>query len=106
MLIEAPDAGVTSLSNAVALAHKMGPGVVSMSVGAAEGSWTASCDGICSAAGMRYLAATGDSGAAVSWPSASSKVPAVGGKTTLVITLKDKLGQTSTGNVAVTINPA
>lgn len=28
------------------------------------------------------------------------------GKTTLVITLKDYLGQTTTGNVAVTINPA
>lgn len=81
VLIEAPDAGVTSLSNAVALANKMGAGVVSMSFGAAEGNWTASYDGIFSAAGMSYLAATGDNGAAVSWPSASSKVLAVGGTT-------------------------
>lgn len=81
VLIEAPDAGVASLSNAVALANKMGAGVVSMSFGAAEGSWTASYDSVFSAAGMSYLAATGDNGAAVSWPSVSSKVVGVGGTT-------------------------
>ncbi|RZL39191.1 MAG: peptidase S53 [Rubrivivax sp.] len=81
VLIEAPDAGVASLSNAVALANKMGPGVVSMSFGAAEGSWTTSYDSAFSAANMSYVAATGDNGAAVSWPSASSKVLAVGGTT-------------------------
>ncbi|WP_422017824.1 S53 family peptidase [Roseateles sp.] len=79
VLIEAPDAGVTSLSSAVALANKMGAGVVSMSFGAAEGSWTNSYDSIFSAAGMSYVAATGDNGAAVSWPSVSTKVLAVGG---------------------------
>ncbi|MCF8206612.1 MAG: hypothetical protein K9J82_16140 [Methylotenera sp.] len=81
VLIEAPDAGVTSLSNAVALANKMGAGVVSMSFGAAEGSWTTSYDNVFSGTGMTYLAATGDNGAAVSWPSVSSKVVAVGGTT-------------------------
>lgn len=81
VLIEAPDAGVASLSNAVALANKMGSGVVSMSFGAAEGSWVGSYDSVFSASGMTYLAATGDNGAAVSWPSASSKVVAVGGTT-------------------------
>jgi subtilase family serine protease len=81
VLIEAPDAGVASLSNAVALANKMGAGVVSMSFGANEGSWTASYDSVFSGAGMSYLAATGDNGAAVSWPSVSSKVVAVGGTT-------------------------
>jgi len=81
VLIEAPDAGVASLSNAVALANKMGPGVVSMSFGAPEGSWAGSYDGVFSTAGMSYLAATGDNGAAVSWPSASSRVVAVGGTT-------------------------
>jgi len=81
VLIEAPDPSVTSLSNAVALANKMGAGVVSMSFGAAEGSWTSSYDGVFSASGMTYLAATGDNGAAVSWPSVSSKVVAVGGTT-------------------------
>jgi subtilase family serine protease len=81
VLIEAPDAGVASLSNAVALANKMGPGVVSMSFGAGEGSWTASYDAVFNTAGMSYLAATGDNGAAVSWPSVSTKVVAVGGTT-------------------------
>lgn len=81
VLIEAPDAGVASLSNAVALANKMGPGVVSMSFGAAEGSWMTGYDGVFNTAGMSYLAATGDNGAAVSWPSASSRVLAVGGTT-------------------------
>ncbi|MCE4556427.1 S53 family peptidase [Pelomonas cellulosilytica] len=81
VLIEAPDAGVASLSNAVALANKMGAGVVSMSFGAGEGSWTASYDGVFGASGMSYVAATGDNGAAVSWPSVSTKVVAVGGTT-------------------------
>ncbi|MFG6456595.1 S53 family peptidase [Roseateles sp. BYS96W] len=81
VLIEAPDASVASLSKAVALANRMGAGVVSMSFGAAEGSWTSSYDGVFGAAGMSYLAATGDNGAAVSWPSVSSKVVAVGGTT-------------------------
>lgn len=81
VLIEAPDASVGSLSNAVALANKMGAGVVSMSFGANEGSWTSTYDGVFAGAGMSYLAATGDNGAAVSWPSVSSRVVAVGGTT-------------------------
>ncbi|WP_457350393.1 S53 family peptidase [Roseateles sp. P5_D6] len=81
VLIEAPDAGVGSLSKAVALANRMGTGVVSMSFGAAEGSWTSSYDGAFATAGMSYLAATGDNGAAVSWPSVSTRVVAVGGTT-------------------------
>ena len=81
VLIEAPDAGVGSLSKAVTLANKMGTGVVSMSFGAAEGSWTSSYDSAFATAGMSYLAATGDNGAAVSWPSVSTKVVAVGGTT-------------------------
>lgn len=81
VLIEAPDAGVGSLSNAVALANRMGPGVVSMSFGATEGNWVSSYDRAFQGTGMSYLAATGDNGAAVSWPSVSSKVVAVGGTT-------------------------
>lgn len=81
VLIEAPDAGVASLSGAVGLANRMGAGVVSMSFGAAEGSWTASYDSVFSGTGMSYVAATGDNGAAVSWPSVSAKVLAVGGTT-------------------------
>ncbi|MEC5216219.1 hypothetical protein RCH09_001162 [Actimicrobium sp. GrIS 1.19] len=79
ILIEAADASLNSLLGAIKLANAMGPGVVSMSFGANEGSWTASVDSAFTAAGMTYLAATGDSGAAVSWPAVSPNVVAVGG---------------------------
>jgi hypothetical protein len=81
ILIEAADATLNSLLGAVKLANSMGPGIVSMSFGAAEGNWTASVDAAFTAPGMTYLAATGDSGAAVSWPSVSPNVLAVGGTT-------------------------
>ncbi len=81
VLIEAVDATTNSLLGAVKLANAMGPGVVSMSFGAAEGNWTASVDAAFSGANMSYLAATGDNGAAVSWPAVSPKVLAVGGTT-------------------------
>jgi subtilase family serine protease len=81
ILIEAPDASLNSLLGAVKLANTMGPGIVSMSFGSAEGSWTGSVDSVFTGAGMTYLAATGDSGASVSWPSVSSNVVAVGGTT-------------------------
>jgi len=79
ILIEAPDASVSSLLSAINLANAMGPGVVSMSFGANEGNWTSSVDSSFSAADMTYVAATGDSGAEVNWPSVSSQVLAVGG---------------------------
>lgn len=79
VVIEAPDASVISLSNAVKLANSMGPGIVSMSFGANEGSWTSTYDAVFTGTGMTYLAATGDAGAAVEWPSVSSNVLAVGG---------------------------
>ena len=81
VLIEAPDASLNSLLGAVRLANQMGPGVVSMSFGAAEGNWTASVDSAFTGKNMSYLAATGDSGSGVSWPSVSSNVLAVGGTT-------------------------
>ena len=52
-----------------------------MSFGAGEGNWTASVDSAFTGAGMTYFAATGDSGSAVSWPSVSANVLAVGGTT-------------------------
>jgi hypothetical protein len=79
ILIEAPDASVASLVAAVQLANKMGPGVVSQSFGAAEGSWTSGYDATFSAANMTYIAAAGDSGAEVEWPAVSSHVLAVAG---------------------------
>ncbi len=81
ILIEAVDASLTSLVGAIKLANAMGPGVVSMSFGAAEGTYTASYDSTFTAARMTYLAATGDSGMSVSWPSVSPSVVAVGGTT-------------------------
>ena len=99
VLIEAADASLNSLLGAVKLANTMGPGIVSMSFGAAEGSWTSSVDSVFTGAGMTYLAATGDSGAAVSWPSVSSNVVAVGG-TTLSYTgsgARSEVGWTGTG---------
>ena len=81
VLIEAPDASLNSLLGAVKLANAMGPGVVSMSFGATEGTWTSTVDSAFSGTNMTYLAATGDWGAQVSWPSVSTKVVAVGGTT-------------------------
>ncbi|KPC53733.1 S53 family peptidase [Amantichitinum ursilacus] len=79
VLLEAPDASLNSLLGAVKVANAMGPGVVSMSFGANEGNWTSSVDSAFTVNKMTYLAATGDSGAAVSWPAVSSNVVAVGG---------------------------
>jgi subtilase family serine protease len=81
VLIEAASASLDNLLGGVKLANKMGPGVVSMSFGANEGSYTASVDAAFTAPNMTYLAATGDSGAAVSWPAVSPYVLAVGGTT-------------------------
>lgn len=81
ILIEAPDASVSTLSNAIVAANNMGAGAVNMSFGAPEGSWTSSYDFPFQKVGMSYFAATGDAGAQVNWPSVSSKVVAVGGTT-------------------------
>jgi subtilase family serine protease len=71
VLIEAPSASVNDLLGAINLANAMGPGVVSMSFGAPEGDWVVSIDSAFSAADMTYVAAAGDSGKGVSWPSSS-----------------------------------
>lgn len=81
VLIEAPDPSVNSLLGAIRLANSMGPGVVSMSFGTGEGSFTAQVDSAFAGAGMSYLAATGDWGTGVFWPSVSPQVLAVGGTT-------------------------
>jgi hypothetical protein len=99
VLIEAPDASLAGLLGAIKLAGAMGPGAVSMSFGAGEGSWTASVDSAFTGAGMTYLAATGDSGSAVSWPAVSANVLAVGG-TTLTYTgsaARSEVGWSRTG---------
>jgi len=81
VLIEAPDSGISSMSEAIRVANNMGPGAVSMSFGAIEGSWMTNFDTVFSGANMSYFAATGDSGAGVAWPSVHKNVIAVGGTT-------------------------
>lgn len=81
VLIEAATPSLSDLTGAVKVANVMGPGVVSMSFGAAEGSWTSSTDAVFNNPKMSYLAATGDNGAGVSWPAVSPYVVAVGGTT-------------------------
>jgi subtilase family serine protease len=81
VLIEASSSSYNNLLGGIKLANAMGPGIVSMSFGGSESSGTSSAESAFAASGMTYLAATGDSGAAVSWPSSSAKVLAVGGTT-------------------------
>ncbi|HTH62114.1 MAG TPA: S53 family peptidase [Paraburkholderia sp.] len=79
ILIESPNAYISSLVAAINLANSMGPGVVSMSFGANEGNWTSSVDASFTSANMTYVAATGDDGAGVMWPAVSRNVLAVSG---------------------------
>ena len=79
VLIEVSDANSNNLLGGVALANKMGAGVVSMSFGAPEGSWVRSNDASFATTGMTYIAAAGDNGAQALWPAVSPGVLAVGG---------------------------
>lgn len=81
VLIEASDANVPAMSDAIALANRMGPGVVSMSFGGSEGNYVLGADTYFQSKGMSYFASTGDNGQAVSWPSSSPYVVGVGGTT-------------------------
>ena len=79
VLVEVTDSGSNNLLGGVALANKMGAGVVSMSFGAAEGAWVESTDASFTTTGMTYVASSGDAGAQVLWPAVSPHVLAVGG---------------------------
>jgi subtilase family serine protease len=79
VLVETSDANSNNLVGGVALANKMGAGVVSMSFGSSEGSWVLATDASFAATGMTYVAAAGDSGSQASWPAVSPRVLAVGG---------------------------
>ena len=78
VLIEAADNG-TGLLDAIALANRLGPGVVSMSFGAAENPTVLNTGNLFTGNGMSYVAATGDSGAAANWPAVMPGVLAVSG---------------------------
>jgi hypothetical protein len=79
VLVEVPTDNSQQLLGGVALANRMGAGVVSMSFGAPEGAWVRATDASFAAPGMTYVAAAGDAGAQVLWPAVSPKVLAVGG---------------------------
>ena len=79
VLIEVSAANSNRLQDGIALANRMGAGVVSMSFGAVEGSWVKATDVNFATAGMSYVAAAGDNGAQALWPAVSPKVVAVGG---------------------------
>jgi subtilase family serine protease len=79
VLIETPNSMTNYLLGGIALAGRMGPGVVSMSFGSAEAGWVATVDSKFTGTGMTYVAAAGDTGAQVDWPAVSPKVLAVGG---------------------------
>jgi subtilase family serine protease len=81
ILVQAASASGNDILGAVVLAGRLGANVVSMSLGANEFSGQGSTESAFSAAGVSYLAASGDSGRAVSWPAVSPKVLAVGGTT-------------------------
>jgi subtilase family serine protease len=81
VLLESRTNNVADMSVAVRMAARMGPGSVSMSFAANEGSWTSSYDTAFRSSGLSYLAATGDWGAKAMWPSVSATVLAIGGTT-------------------------
>ena len=108
ILIEAPNASLGSMSSAIKLANAMGPGIVSMSFGAEEGSWSSVLESSFSGSGMSYFAATGDWGSQVMWPSVSPQVVAVGG-TSLTYTgtgPRKETGWSSTGGGVSLYTPA
>jgi len=109
LLIEAQSASVPDLMSAVALANKMGPGIVSMSFGTAEFAyasmtyWGAPLGG----SGMSYVAANGDWGSQVMWPAVDTRVLAVGGtKLNWTGTARSETAWTSTGGATSTQVPA
>lgn len=78
MLVEAKSASDTDLLAAVSYASAHAQ-VVSMSWGGGEFSGETNYDSYFKHAGTTFVASSGDSGAPVSWPAASSDVLAVGG---------------------------
>jgi len=79
MLVEAANNSFTNLLGAVDYAVNNGASVVSMSWGANDFSGELSYDYHFNKPGVTFLAASGDSGGQVLWPSASPYVVSVGG---------------------------
>jgi subtilase family serine protease len=81
VVVQAENALTTSLSGAITLANRLGPGVVNMSFGASEGNYVEPYETLFSSPGMAYVAAAGDSGAQANWPAVGTGVLSVGGTT-------------------------
>ena len=79
VVIAAENATTLSLFDAIMVANKMGPGVVSMSFVAPEAAYANRFEPIFQFPGMTYLAAAGDRGAQANWPATSPSVLSVGG---------------------------
>ena len=79
VVIAAESAATLSIFDAIMVANKMGPGVVSMSFVVPEASYAARYEPIFQFPGMTYLAAAGDRGAQANWPATSPSVVSVGG---------------------------
>ncbi|MDH4390713.1 MAG: S53 family peptidase [Aquabacterium sp.] len=79
VVIAAQNATILSMFDAIMVANKMGPGVVSMSFVVREASYANRFEPIFQFPGMTYLAAAGDRGAQANWPATSPSVVSVGG---------------------------
>lgn len=88
VVVVAPNPSLSSLLNAVNYATgTLKANVVSMSWGAAEFSGSTAYDSYFNKPGISFVAASGDSGAGVSWPAVSTNVVAVGGTSLLYDTV-------------------
>lgn len=98
VLIEMPSAMSNAILDANTLAKNLGPGVVSMSFGSTEAGWASTTDSYFVGTGMTFVAAAGDSGAQVLWPSVSPNVLAVGGTSTNVSSSGSRIEVAWTGS--------
>ena len=98
VLIEMPSAMSNAILDANTLAKNLGPGVVSMSFGSTEAGWASTTDSYFVGTGMTFVAAAGDSGAQVLWPSVSPNVLAVGGTSTNVASSGSRIEVAWTGS--------
>jgi len=92
LLVEAPNAYLSSLLNAVDVAVATGARAVSMGWGGAEFPSESAYDSHFNHAGVIFTAAAGDAGAGVIWPAASPYVVGVGGTTLPLDSSGDRVG--------------
>jgi subtilase family serine protease len=95
VLIEAANASMSALLSAVDFAVSRGASEVSMSWGGGEFAGEATLDSHFNHPGVAFTASAGDSGAGVSYPSASPYVTAVGGTTLSISSTGGRLSETA-----------